>query len=777
MSQQIPQTPFDFYEDKPIDIKAEIQRYLRYWPWFVLGVFLTLTAAVLYLKYTSKVYQTQAKVKILDESEGLELPTSAFIFNRSNINLENEIEIMTSYLILEQVARDLNLNASFFEEGNIQTSQLASLPFDYQQIVKADSIAQAVSYKVYVEADGFEIENQETDETLTFPEHNTYLKAHKLPFQLRLNAQTRESNLGKTFVIYLEPLKETAMKLKEAVEVETIGDQSDILRLSIKGESPKRSETILNKLIEVFNQDGIEDRQLVSKRTLEFIDERFVFLAQELDSIELDRQEFKQDNNLVDLTVDAELGIEQRSQSDAQVFEMENQLALAKILQEALSAQETAELLPANIGIENNGINTLIEDYNSIVLNLTKLLESSGANNPTVVSLRTQLSSVRNNITSSVKAYIAQLELSRQQIQKRNQRFVGQVAQLPEKEKLLRAIERQQKIKESLYLLLLQKREEAAINLAITEPSVKVVEYALTGSEPIAPKSKIVLFAALLLGLLMPFGILYLRFMLDTKVHQKSDITEVNPNTPIIAEIPDMKKQEGKLFNNPNDRSVLAESFRILAANLNYSLPVLENGSGHVVYCTSTIKGEGKTFTSVNLSLALSSMNKKVLLIGADLRNPQIHSLLKMDKNQKGLSNYLHNPKLQWDELCLKVFEHHPNHRLMLSGDLPPNPPNLLTNGRFETLLEEAKQQYDYVVVDTAPTILVTDTTLIAPWADATLYMVRADQTEKDLLQFSKDLAETKKLKNMLYVLNGVGASKAYGYGYNYGYSYGYGQS
>ncbi|NNE33457.1 MAG: polysaccharide biosynthesis tyrosine autokinase, partial [Winogradskyella sp.] len=517
------------------------------------------------------------------------------------------------------------------------------------------------------------------------------------------------------------------------------------------------------------------DRQLVSQRTLDFIDERFVYLAQELDSIEVDRQDFKKDNNLVDLTVDAEIGLEQRTRSDDEVFKINNQLALAQLLENALTRNNDFELLPADIGLENSGINTLINDYNAVVLNLDKLKSSAGANNPSVQLALGAASDLRRNINRSLNAYIRQLEVSQNQLQGRNSRFAGQVSQIPEKEKLLRAIERQQKIKESLYLLLLQKREEAAINLAITEPSIKVVEYALTGTQPISPKSNIIYAGALLGGLLLPFGILYLMFMLDTKVHSKEDIIDLKTNIPVIAEIPDIKKSDSKIFDDPNDRSVLAESFRILSSNVDYILPIKDGEKGKVIYCTSTIKGEGKTYVSVNLSLALSSINKKVLLIGTDLRNPQIHTHIDEDKHKPGLSNYLHDVNYDWRDTLIRGFEQHPNHDIILSGSIPPNPAHLLTNGRFKKLIEEAKQEYDYIIVDTAPTILVTDTMLISQLADATIYIVRANVTEKNLLNYSKELSETGKIKNVAYVVNAVGSGKSYGYSYNYGYSYGYG--
>jgi capsular exopolysaccharide synthesis family protein len=242
---------------------------------------------------------------------------------------------------------------------------------------------------------------------------------------------------------------------------------------------------------------------------------------------------------------------------------------------------------------------------------------------------------------------------------------------------------------------------------------------------------------------------------------------------PVIAEIPLIKTGINTLFSNPNDRSALAESFRILTTNMDFVLP--SQGDGKTVFCTSTIKGEGKTFISLNFSLAMASLNKKVLLIGADLRNPQLHTYAKINKNQQGLSNFLINPTLDWKSLTMQVFEKQPNHEILFSGAIPPNPAHLLANGNFETLINEAKSLYDYIVVDLAPTILVTDTLLVAHLADATICAVRANHTDKKLIPFSMNLSNTNRLKNMTYVINAVKENRSYGYNYNYGYNYGYG--
>ena len=311
--------------------------------------------------------------------------------------------------------------------------------------------------------------------------------------------------------------------------------------------------------------------------------------------------------------------------------------------------------------------------------------------------------------------------------------------------------------------------------MAVTEPSIKVVEYAVSGSLPVSPNVKVIQIGTLLIGLALPFGILFVIFFLDNKIHSKNDLEKLIDDSPIVGEIPKIKDGTNTIFSDPNDRSVLAESFRILSSNVSYILPLKEDGKGSVIYTTSTVKGEGKTFISLNLSLALSSLNKKVLLIGADLRNPQLHTYLDLDKSQSGLSNYLHDANFNWRDVLIKGFKGHPNHDMLISGSIPPNPPHLLTNGRFEALLEEAITIYDFIIVDTAPTISVTDTLHISRFADATVYVARSNYTQKDLLEHANGLAKNNKLKNMAYVINQVGAGNKSKYGYKYGYNYGYG--
>ena len=774
--QASPQTPFEADNSSTFNIKYEFFKYLSYWPWFVLSVIMFLLGSFIYLRYAPKEYNTHAKIKILDENSGLELPTSALILNRSNINLENEIEILTSYPLLERVVNQLELCAQFSEKGRVKSQPIVELPFEFMMLRSLDSIIEPAQFLISVKKSGFKIIDDTNDVEFNFPEFDTTTIEHQLPFELKWSSEFKKHQLmGRDFEVVLVPKKWAILNLKSKIKIESVGEQSHLLNLSLLGQDVLNSERILNTLIDVFNQDDVLDRQLIWKRTIDFVDERFVNLSNELDSIESYKKNFKVDNALVDVSTDGIESLKQRAQSNERLFQIENQISISELIKKSLLGQNASvSLLPANIGIENASVNTLLKDFNTLVLQRQKLISSAGEKNPSVVLLEANLKDMKSNINNSITAYVDQLSLTRDQLSRRNQTFQSKVSGIPKKEQQLRAIERQQTIKETLFIFLLQKKEEASINLAVTEPTLKVVEYSISDFLPISPKPKIVYLGAFLLGLLVPFGIVYLILILDTKVQSKLDVDALANGISVIAEVPQIKVGSNSIFSNPNDRSILAESFRILTTNMNFVLPP-EKG-GKAIFCTSTIKGEGKTFISLNFSLALASLNNKVLLIGGDLRNPQLHSYAKFDKNQVGLSNYLNDPLSDWKSLPMKVFEKQPNHEVLFSGTIPPNPAHLLANGNFETLIREAKLIYDFVIVDLAPIILVTDTLLIAHQADATICVVRANHTDKKLIPFSVNLSKTERLKNMSYVINGISENKSYGYSYNYGYNYGYGE-
>ncbi len=767
---------FDFNQidsEENFDFKKEFLKYFSFWKYFLgASIFLLLTAFI-YIKYTSKVYTSTAKIKVLDKKESsLELPSAEDLFSHSKINLENEVEVLKSYPILEEVVRNLNLTTSFIAIGDIMESLEVSIPFEYFSERISDSIANH-EYRLNISDEGLEIiDYNNDDKTYLFKEFSTYKASHDLPFEIHnINQDVwRENYEG--FGIIFQPIEDVVASLKKDIIIESVGKESEIISLSLKSTNKEYAENIINELIKVFNNDGIKDRQLIHKRTIDFVNDRYAYLSMELDSIEIVKQLYKVDNNLVDLSANSAISLEQSFRSEESIFSVENQISVTNLLIATLNNSDL-ELLPANIGIENAEINSLISDYNQTILERKKLILSAGLNNPSIKQMDNIISDSRSNIIFSLQNHLSQLNNLKEKLSKQYVEFDSRVSDLPEKEKILRAIERNQEIKEALYLFLLQKREEAEVSYAVTEPSIKVVEYAITDNIPVSPKPKIIYLGALLLGLLIPFGVLYLLFLFDTKIYSKDDLLELNLGAPILAEIPEIVEQSNKMIESSKERSVLAESFRVLTSNLNFILPKDEQ-AGKVIMNTSTVKGEGKTFTAINLALTYSSFDKKVLLIGADLHNPQIHKYLNAKKSIQGLTNYLMDKTMNWESALLK-----PNSELncdiLLGGTMPPNPAQLLSNGNLDLLLEQAKTKYDYIIIDTPPSLLVSDTLTISHLADVVLFVTRCNHSQKEVLNYIKDIIKDEKIKNIGLILNGLGKMNAYGYGYGYKYSYNYG--
>lgn len=758
------------------ELKKVIYKYLNYWPWFLLSVIICVLGAFIYLRYTTSIYQTKAKVKVLDEGNdgGLGLAGlrgSSTLFNFSKVNLENEIQIFKSRRLLAQVVDRLNLQTSYHSFATFKPSLLFNneVPIEIEWLYK-DSLDYAsspsISFKT-IDANSFSLEEENIGKlTANYQDTINFGDYH-----LRITKQANFTNDSpKKYFIRFKSLHSAIASLSNSIVIEPVGEKSHILEARINGSNKAKNEAIIDVLVQQFNQDGIEDKRLVSKRTKNFVENRLIFLEQELDTVETNIVQFKEQSDLVSIEANTEQLFGKEAGAENKRYEAATQLAVTKDLKSTLQSQSAYSLLPANIGIENASINQLTQEYNTLVLERDRLLVSSTNENPMVKNLNQELEQLQSNISRSINAYIQTLQTGLSNIQTRENVSSGKLKDLPKKEKQLRAIRRQQEIKERLYLFLLQRREEAALSYAITAPTVKIVDYAYTNQQPVAPKKRIVLLAALVLGLLIPFGIVYLIFLLDTKVHAKDDLQRILHNIPVVGEIPQLSQDSHKLIK-PNDRSVLAEAFRILRTNLKF-LDAKAGISAKVVFVTSTTKGEGKTFVSTNLANILASTNKKVLLIGADLRNPQLHTYINADKNRDGVSTYLYNDQTSLESLIVRKAFEVDNVDLLLSGPIPPNPAELLANGRFDELLEECKALYDFIIVDTAPTILVTDTFLIAEHADISLYMVRANFTDNKLLNHINELQKDKKLQEPAVVLNAVKEQGAYGYNYGYGYGY-----
>lgn len=753
-----------------INFKEEIIKYLRFWYIIIFSVIIAIIAAYFYSRYNEDIFQTSAKVQILDNSNSdFKLPTDGIsIFGNAKVNLENEVEIMKSSRILGLVIDNLNLTTEIYSVGTIKTNELwADAPFTIFWAQEKDALEKkSLNFDVTVTTNGYKI----NDNSKEYKSGETNFSA-EIPFKLvfKDNYPIRKIE-GKSYLVALVTKKDITKNIYQGLKIDYVGSQSEILKIVYEGLNPDKINTTINTLIDVFNADGIQDRQLVFKKTIEFVDERFEYLFNELDSIENSKVKFKRQNQISYLESDATLSMQIKQQSQSSFDNANTQIALSKIMALGLDKSNSLDLLPSNIGIDNKEINNLVDAYNTLVLKRNKYFSSGGGDsNPTVQAITKEAQQVKNNIKASVTGYQKTLEYNKNELSKISILEKSKYGNMPNSEKSLRDIDRQQTIKENLYVLLLQKREEASINLAIINPTVKVVDYA--ADEPTGFGNKSIYLIALILGIIFPLIGFYVYFLFDTKIQTKEDIESELPNIPIIAEIPFIKG-ENKLVEFL-DRSVLSESFRILRTNINYLVPI--NNSGSVIYVTSTIKGEGKTFVSVNLAIILSTLGKKVILVGADLRNPQLHNTLDLERSdEKGVTNYLVDNSLQINDIRAKNLSSEFKFDIIFSGIIPPNPAELMSNGRFEILLKELKQDYDYIIVDTAPTLLVTDTTLITDLANTVLYVTRANYTEKKLLKFISNLKDLNSIKSMGIILNNVGENKGYGYSSNYGYGYGY---
>jgi capsular exopolysaccharide synthesis family protein len=753
------------------DIRLEINKYLPFWFWFVGFTAATLFIANFYLRYSPPVYQNSAKIKILDNSNSpFKMSTEGiFIVGKSKAKLGNDLQIIKSDRILEVVARELNLTTSYYLPGRIMNSeQWKNSPVKIEWL-SPDNILdeKSLSFNLTITKKGFKIEELGNNEMF----FNKRYEINNIPF--KITSTTKQLNIfyDKKYLIQKSTLSGVVNQLIGSINASVLSDESDVVVLSNKGLNQEKSKDIINCLIKVYNEDGIKDRQLAFKNTIEFVNDRFQYLVSELDSIENYKVNYKKSNDITSLEGFSGVTSGRKSDYEDKIFELENQLSLSVFLGKSIKTGSEYELLPTNIGVLDANVNGFISVYNQLVTERDKLMVSAGKNNPTLKGINEKLPQLQDNIFSSIKLYQDEIQASIRNLKNIQSQNNSLYSTVPEKEKILRSIERQQNIKESLYLLLLQKREEAGINMAITQPSVKVLEYASNGYK-VAPNNNSIYLIALIIGLGIPVILLFLKFYFDTKIHNKIDLKNIVNDIPIIGEIPFIKDD---IYIKSNDRSILAEAYRNVRTNINYLLPAQNKKEGYVIFSTSSIKGEGKTFNAINMASIMTQMKKKVLIVGADLRNPQLHKYIGLTKEKRGLTNYLFDQEVEIESIINKNTLDNQYLDTIISGSIPPNPAELISNGRFEKLLNIVKAEYDYIIVDSAPTLLVTDTLLITNLADLVIYVTRADMTDKHVVEYSRDLYLQGKINKIAYIVNSVGLIYVYGYKYKYNYSYGYG--
>ncbi|WP_405325950.1 GumC family protein [Leeuwenhoekiella sp. LLG6367-2.1] len=764
--------------DNSLDLREEIAKYLRYWPWFIITCLLFIIIAKIYLRYATAIYQTTSTVLIKDtqqSSEASAFSELGFLGNLGSTGIANEIGILKSRRLMQNVVESLRINITYYGEGSLKDIELyKNTPF----LIKTIEIDEEELRSTSKDKRSFRISKVPKSDNIILQDLSGKIivktgldKLINYSFGSFVITKNPDVSLtdNSSVLVTFNDSESVANSYRGRLGIVTL-EKSSIIEMSMKDPVLLKAQNILDQLVVEFNADVIADKNLIANNTKNFIEERIVLLSKDLDDVESDIEVFKEDNKLIDIQSESQILTNNANQFKQEIENYRIQLELAEMLLEYVDNGNLESTIPANIGIAESNINSAILNFNQTLLERNRLLRSSTNENPVVRDLNANLEILKREISSNLKNSINGLKVNLKNLYTQAGKVESRIFSVPNQEREFRAIERQQNIKEALYLFLLQKREESVLSLAIAPPKAKVVDSAYGGGI-VSPNSGSILLGALLSGLLLPFGFIYFKRLLNNKIERREDIEKVTKSIPIVGELPRIAKGESDLIVE-NDRSVLAESFRILTTNLQYLLVNAKNDDrGYCIYTTSTVKGEGKTFTSINLALTIANTGKKVVLIGADLRNPQLQRYDTGSKSLLGVSDYLVNNDHDLNDL-VHDSKFHDNLKLFLSGSIPPNPSELLRQSKFGTMLKELQAKFDYVIVDTAPSMLVTDTFLISKHADLILYVTRAGYTEKRLLQFAVDSTNEGKLHDVSFVINDV-KNANFGYGNKYGYAYG----
>ena len=788
-------------DEEKVNYQELLFKYIIHWPWFVASVLACLVGAWVYLHFQTPVYQVSASIMIKDDKKGGSAG-SADLENlglggmiTSTQSIDNEIEVLRSKTILKEVVNNLELYITYYDEDEFPKKELYKTSPIIVNLTaqEADNLPDMAIIDMKLTQEG----GLDVNLKVGLNEYNKHFE--KLPavlptdvgtfgFALKdslSNGRMEGQNIVRNISAMVSRPFGVAKGYQWAINIEPTSKTTSVAVVSLMNTNIQRGQDFINKLIEMYNRNTNNDKNEVAEKTKEFINERIKIINEELGSTEDKLEAFKRNAGLTNIGSDAQLAVEGNAEYERKRVENGTQINLIRDLTKYISNPSNEyEVLPVNIGLSDNGLTTQINRYNELIFERKRLLRTSTENNPMIVNLDTSIRAMKANVQAAIDGTLQGLLIVKADLDREAGRFSRRISDAPGQERQYVSIARQQEIKAGLYLMLLQKREENAITLAATANNAKIIDEPAAEGGPVSPKPKMIYMVALAVGLGLPVVFILLLGLTKFKIEGRGDVEKLT-RLPIVGDVPLTDEKTGSITVFENQNTLMSETFRNIRTNLQF---MLEN-SQKVILVTSTVSGEGKSFISANLAISLSLLGKKVVIVGLDIRKPGLNKIFNIPRKEMGITQYLSNPEKNLMDF-VQSSDVSKNLYIIPGGTVPPNPTELLARDGLDKAIAILRKEFDYVILDTAPVGMVTDTLLIGRIADLSVYVCRADYTRKAEFTLINELADNNKLPNLCTVINGLDLQKKkygyyygygkygkyYGYGKRYGYGYGYGE-
>lgn len=786
-------------DEEKINYQELLFRYIIHWPWFVASVLVCLIGAWVYLHFQTPVYQVSASIMIKDDKKGSgstdlgNLGIGGVITSTQGI--DNEIEVLRSKTILKEVVNNLELYITYYDEDEFPEKELYQTSPVIVNLTaqEADKLPGSALLAMKLSPEGV------LDVNLKVGLNEYNQRFEKLPAVLPTDAGTfgfalkdslsggqMEGHKGERHIraVVSRPFG-VAKGYQGALSIAPTSRTTSVAVVSLMNTNIQRARDFINKLMEMYNRNTNNDKNKVAEKTREFINERIKIIDEELGSTEDKLEAFKRNAGLTDISSDAQLAVSGNAEYEKRRVDNGTQINLVRDLIKYINNPlNEYELLPGNIGLSDAGLTTQIGRYNELIIERKRLLRTSTESNPMIVNLDTSIRAMKSNVQAAINGTLQGLLIVKADLEREAGRFSRRISDAPGQERQYVSIARQQEIKAGLYLMLLQKREENVITLAATANNAKIIDEPVATGGPLSPKPNMIYMIALVLGVGMPVGVIFLIGLTKFKIEGRGDVEKLT-RLPIVGDVPLTNEKAGSIAVFENQNTLMSETFRHIRTNLQF---MLENDQ-KVILVTSTVSGEGKSFISSNLAISLSLLGKRVIIVGLDIRKPGLNKIFNIPRKEQGITQYLSNPEKNLMDF-VQPSDVSKNLYILPGGIVPPNPTELLARDGLDKAIETLKKNFDYVILDTAPAGMVTDTLLVGRVADLSVYVCRADYSRKAEFTLINELAADNKLPNICTIINGLDLKKKkygyyygygkygkyYGYGKRYGYGYGYGE-